>query len=131
MSRCEGASSAAIYGEPTATDTSAPSIARAMPPTATGRKLPDWFGCRRSFARASSLPSSRRVNFPLGAGTTLVVKEAIREAQALVPEYTYKGFVAKIARAGCAGYIVSFLGRCVLYFGRTAETHVEPFPGSN
>jgi uncharacterized protein YbcV (DUF1398 family) len=60
-----------------------------------------------------------------------VVKEAIREAQTLVPGYTYKGFVAKIAGAGCAGYIVSFLGRRVLYFGRTAETHVEHFPGSN
>ena len=30
--------------------------------------------------------------------------------------------------AGCAGYIVSFLGRRVLYIGRTAETHVELFP---
>jgi uncharacterized protein YbcV (DUF1398 family) len=60
-----------------------------------------------------------------------VVREAIREAQSLVPGYTYKGFVAKVAGAGCAGYIVSFLGRRVLYFGRTAETHVEHFPGSN
>lgn len=59
-----------------------------------------------------------------------VVREAIREAQSLVPGYTYKGFVAKVAAAGCAGYIVSFPGRRVLYFGRTAETHVEHFPGS-
>ena len=59
------------------------------------------------------------------------VREAIREAQSLVPGYTYKGFVAKVAGAGCAGYIASFLGRRVLYFGRTAETHVEHFPGSN
>lgn len=59
-----------------------------------------------------------------------VVREAIREAQSLAPGYTYKGFVAKVAGAGCAGYIVSFLGRRVLYFGRTAETHVEHFPGS-
>jgi uncharacterized protein YbcV (DUF1398 family) len=59
-----------------------------------------------------------------------VVREAIREAQSLVPGYTYTGFVAKVAAAVCAGYIVSFLGRRVLYFGRTAETHVEYFPGS-
>lgn len=59
-----------------------------------------------------------------------VVREAIREAQTLAPGYTYKGFVAKVAGAGCAGYIVSFFGRRVLYFGRTAETHVEHFPGS-
>ena len=57
-----------------------------------------------------------------------VVKEAIREAQALVPGYTYKGFCAKISGAGCAGYIVSFPGRRVLYYGRTAETHTEHFP---
>lgn len=54
---------------------------------------------------------------------------AIREAQALVPGYTYKGFCAKARAAGCAGYIVSFLGRAV-YFGRTAETLTEPFPTS-
>lgn len=31
-----------------------------------------------------------------------VVKEAIREAHSLVPGYTYKGFVAKVAGADCA-----------------------------
>jgi hypothetical protein len=33
-----------------------------------------------------------------------MVRGAIREAQALVPGYTYKGFCAKVAGAGCAGY---------------------------
>jgi uncharacterized protein YbcV (DUF1398 family) len=56
------------------------------------------------------------------------VKAAIREAQTLAPGYTYKGFIAKVARSGCAGYMVSFLGRRVLYFARSAETHVEHFP---
>jgi uncharacterized protein YbcV (DUF1398 family) len=59
-----------------------------------------------------------------------VVREAIREAQELVPGYTYKGFCAKVAGAGCAGYVVSLLGRRVLYFGRTCETHTEYFPGT-
>jgi uncharacterized protein YbcV (DUF1398 family) len=58
-----------------------------------------------------------------------VVRESIRAAQALVPGYTYKGFCAKVAGAGCAGYMVSLLGRRVLYYGRTCETHVEYFPG--
>ena len=58
-----------------------------------------------------------------------VVRQAIREAQLLVPGYTYKGFCAKVAGAGCAGYVVSLLGRRVLYFGRTCETHTEYFPG--
>ncbi|MCX5516497.1 DUF1398 domain-containing protein [Kaistia algarum] len=56
------------------------------------------------------------------------IREAIREAQQLVPGYTYKGFCRKAAAAGCAGYIVSFSGRRALYIGRTAETHVEHFP---
>jgi uncharacterized protein YbcV (DUF1398 family) len=60
-----------------------------------------------------------------------VVKTAIREAQALVPGYTYIGFCDDVKRAGCAGYLVSFQGRCVLYFGRTGETHTEYFPGTH
>ena len=59
-----------------------------------------------------------------------VVREAIRDAQVLVPGYTYKGFCAKVARAGCAGYVVSLFGRRVLYYGRTCETHTEYFPGT-
>lgn len=56
------------------------------------------------------------------------IRAAIKEAQQLVPGYTYKGFCRKAAAAGCAGYIVSFSGRRALYIGRTAETHVEHFP---
>ncbi len=56
------------------------------------------------------------------------IKAAIKEAQQLVPGYTYDGFCKKVMTAGCAGYIVSFSGRRALYFGRTAETHVEHFP---
>ena len=56
------------------------------------------------------------------------VKAAIKEAQQLVSGYTYEGFCKKVMFAGCAGYIVSFSGRRALYFGRTAETHVEHFP---
>ena len=58
------------------------------------------------------------------------VKEAIGEAQALVPGYTYHGFCAKVAGAGCAGYLVSFIGKRVLYYGRSGETHTEYFPGT-
>jgi len=68
---------------------------------------------------------------PVGARfDAAVVKEALREAQALVPGYTYTGFCAKVAGAGCAGYLVSLLGKRVLYYGRTGETHTEYFPGT-
>ena len=56
------------------------------------------------------------------------VQAAIREAQALAPGYSYRGFRRKVVAAGCAGYMVSFSGRRALYYGRTAETHVELFP---
>lgn len=52
----------------------------------------------------------------------------IKWAQANPPDYSYVAFCKNVKALGCAGYIVSFLGRRVLYFGRTAETHVEHFP---
>ncbi|MCK6544469.1 DUF1398 family protein [Myxococcota bacterium] len=57
-----------------------------------------------------------------------VVERAVREAQQNAPGYSYPGFCRTVKAAGCAGYMVSFSGRRVLYFGRTAETHVEHFP---
>ena len=59
-----------------------------------------------------------------------IVKDAIREAQTLAPGYTYAGFCDKVAGAGCAGYLVSFPGKRVLYYGRDGATHTEYFPGS-
>ena len=57
-----------------------------------------------------------------------IVEQAVREAQRNAPGYTYLGFCSKVRGAGCAGYLVSFLGKRVVYYGRTAETHVELFP---
>jgi uncharacterized protein YbcV (DUF1398 family) len=74
------------------------------------------------------LPTHRSAVAVAAEFNTELVMASIREAQALVPGYTYKGFCDKVKRAGCAGYLVSFLGRRVLYIGRTAETHVEHFP---
>ena len=56
------------------------------------------------------------------------VEQAVREAQSKAPGYTYSGFCTKVKAADGAGYMVSFLGKRVVYFGRTAETHVEHFP---
>ncbi len=52
----------------------------------------------------------------------------VRWAQANPADYSYVAFCEKARAAGCAGYLVSFLGRRVVYFGRSAETHVEHFP---
>lgn len=56
------------------------------------------------------------------------VERLVRWAQANPADYSYAAFCEKVKGAGCAGYLVSFLGRRVVYFGRTAETHVEHFP---
>jgi uncharacterized protein YbcV (DUF1398 family) len=64
----------------------------------------------------------------VAAFDSLGVEALVRWAQANDPDYSYSAFCEKVKDAGCAGYLVSFLGRRVLYYGRTAETHVELFP---
>ena len=83
------------------------------------------------------LPNGESIELPMSNKDSVaenfdatVIKEAIREAQMLVPGYTYKGFCVKVTGAGCAGYIVSFPGRRAVYFGRTGEIHVEHFPAA-
>ena len=56
------------------------------------------------------------------------IQAAIKEVQMNVPGYSYKGFRKKVMAAGCVGYTVSFIGKRAVYYGRTAETHVEHFP---
>jgi uncharacterized protein YbcV (DUF1398 family) len=58
------------------------------------------------------------------------VRAAIRDAQTNAPGYTYRGFCDRVAAAGCAGYLVSFPGRRVLYYGRSGETHTEHIPSA-
>ena len=81
------------------------------------------------------LPDGQSVEYPTCHSVSVAenfdasaIQAAIREAQQLVPDYTYKGFCQKVVKAGCAGYVVSFAGRRAVYIGRTAETHVEHFP---
>lgn len=56
------------------------------------------------------------------------VERLVRWAQSGAGDYSFQAFSEGAKAAGCAGYMVSFLGRRVVYFGRTAETHVEFFP---
>jgi uncharacterized protein YbcV (DUF1398 family) len=73
--------------------------------------------------------ATHRIDVPVAETfNTAAIQAAIREAQQLVQGYTYEGFCRKVMDAGCAGYIVSFSGRRAIYFGRTAEIHVEHFP---
>jgi uncharacterized protein YbcV (DUF1398 family) len=68
---------------------------------------------------------------PVDAFDGVVVKTAIKEAQLMVPGYTYQGFCRKVTEnGGAAGYLVSIVGKRVLYFGADGETHTEYFPGT-
>lgn len=77
---------------------------------------------------------SIELKMPLSAGAVAPtfnlaeIQAAIREAQNKAAGYTYLGFSTKVKAAGCAGYKVSLLGKRVLYFGRTADVHIEYFP---
>ncbi|MCF1709418.1 hypothetical protein L0V05_11365 [Tabrizicola sp. J26] len=82
------------------------------------------------------LPTGENVTFPMVQSTSPVsqafdaaeVQRLVRWAQSNPSDYSYVAFCEKVKQAGCAGYLVSFLGRRVVYFGRTAETQVELFP---
>ncbi|CAN5393283.1 hypothetical protein BH10PSE11_BH10PSE11_00030 [soil metagenome] len=70
-------------------------------------------------------PSTGNVAAAFDAGE---VARLVRWAQANPADYSYAAFCEMAKAAGCAGYLVSFAGRRVVYFGRTAETHFEHFP---
>jgi hypothetical protein len=70
---------------------------------------------------------------PAGGPVTEAFDEAglvtqIKWAQSNASDYSYTAFSDNVRRCGCAGYIVSAPGKRVLYYGRTAETHVEHMP---
>ena len=101
--------------------------------------LEGFEGYTIDFRRSSAtyyMPDGDSVDLPMHkldvpialAFDAMRIQLAVREAQQLAPGYRYLDFCNKIAASGCAGYIVSFPGRRVLYVGRTAETHVEYFP---
>lgn len=83
---------------------------------------------RHGNGQSAELPIHAMTARPAPAFDTAALTAAIREAQQLVPGYSYRGFCEKATGAGCAFYMVSFPGRRALYVGRTAETHVEHFP---
>ncbi len=55
------------------------------------------------------------------------VEKALRAIQGR--EIQYLEFCARIAAAGCVGYLVSLAGRRAPYYGRTNDTRVERFSG--
>ena len=56
------------------------------------------------------------------------VEAAVRGIQGR--KIDYKVFCELIAAAGCVGYFVSIAGRRAVYYGRTCDSYVEPFPSA-
>lgn len=56
------------------------------------------------------------------------IVDAIRAIQG--QNITYAEFCERIAAAGCVGYLVSLAGRRAVYYGRTGDSYVEPFPSA-
>jgi len=56
------------------------------------------------------------------------VDAALKSIQA--GKIQYRAFCARIAEAGCVGYMVSLAGQRAVYYGRKGDTHVEWFPGA-
>lgn len=54
------------------------------------------------------------------------VKANVRKSQA--NKHSYRDFCENVKAAGCAGYFVSLLGKRVVYYGRSGESHVELMP---
>jgi uncharacterized protein YbcV (DUF1398 family) len=54
------------------------------------------------------------------------VEAAVRQSQR--NEHTYPDFIRKTMAADSVGYYVQITGRCVIYFRRNGESHVEHFP---
>lgn len=56
------------------------------------------------------------------------VEAAIRAIQQ--QKIQYREFCERIVSAGCVGYMVSLAGRRAVYYGRTGDSYVEPFPNA-
>lgn len=52
---------------------------------------------------------------------------AVTQARGNQPGYNHRRFCQSLAGAGCAGYMVSFIAKRVLYVGRNAESLSEQF----
>lgn len=72
---------------------------------------------------------SRRTGAPIAAAFDAKALEAtLKDAGKSATGRSFRLFSDRIKRAGCAGFIVSFSGNRIVYFGRTGETHTELIP---
>jgi uncharacterized protein YbcV (DUF1398 family) len=65
---------------------------------------------------------------PPAAFSAAGVEAAVRAIQS--GAIKYKEFCERAMTARCVAYLVSIVGRRVVYYGRTGDSHIEYFPGA-
>lgn len=75
------------------------------------------------------VPHAWATHAPAETFSAAGIEAAVRAVQA--KQIQYKEFCARIGAAGCVGYVVSLAGRRAVYYGRTGDSYVEPFPAAN
>lgn len=74
------------------------------------------------------VPAAHLDAFPAWAFAADGVAAAVRAIQNR--QIRYREFCERIAEAGCVGYMVSLTGRRAVYYGRSGDSYVEPFPAA-
>jgi uncharacterized protein YbcV (DUF1398 family) len=74
------------------------------------------------------VPAAQVDATPAAAFAADSVAAAVRAIQQ--KKIQYREFCERIALAGCVGYMVSLAGRRAVYYGRTGDSYVEPFPAT-
>jgi uncharacterized protein YbcV (DUF1398 family) len=74
------------------------------------------------------LPAAKVNTMPAATFAADGVAAAVRAIQQ--QKIQYREFCERIAQAASVGYIVSLAGRRAVYYGRTGESYVEPFPSA-
>ena len=74
------------------------------------------------------VPAAQVDATPAAAFAADSVAAAVRAIQQ--KKIQYREFCERIAQAGCVGYMVSLAGRRAVYYGRTGDSYVEPFPAA-
>jgi uncharacterized protein YbcV (DUF1398 family) len=74
------------------------------------------------------VPSAAIKGSPPRDFSAVGVEAAVRAIQG--NKIGYAEFCERIVAAGCVGYFVSIAGRRAVYFGRTCDSYVEPFPAA-
>ena len=74
------------------------------------------------------VPAAAVETTPAPAFAAEAIAAAVRAIQQ--KQIQYREFCERIAQGGCVGYMVSLAGRRAVYYGRTGDSYVEPFPSA-